>query len=340
MDKPKSSARNVNLDMVKIFACVAVVSLHTMRPEISPFCFVIYYLSGFAVPVFVMSGGYIMLNRTSVDWQYSLRKIVSVIKVVALWGGVLFAVNLTGDLLHRTVTISTFLYYPKLIVKGMIFQRGRLWHFWYFGALIILYASLPLLCRVRKHLARIWIVLIVAGGVIQVASYAVGTPVQERILQVFRLWTWFQYFILGGLLGKGELPALSGKVSCLGVKAHSMAFFLLTAVNLAFQIMAAKLLLHNLFAEYFYDSLLHAAWVMMLFTLVMKQRLSEKAVRLIRHLAPLTMGVYILHPLLMKITSHFINIKGIVYFIVILTASFVISLAITKIKYLNTLTKL
>ena len=340
MDKSKSVARNSNLDLVKLFACAAVVSLHTMRVETSLFCLVAYYLSGFAVPVFVMSGGYIMLNRGSVDWNYSIRKMTSVLKVAAIWGGILFAAQLAGDILNHTVTWQIFLYYPKLIVKGMILQKGRLWHFWYFGALMMLYASLPLLCRVRKYLFKVWIALVIIGGVIQAASYVVGTPLQAYVLQTFRLWTWFQYFILGGLLGEGGLPCVLKKLSLINVKIHALVCLLLTAVNVTFQIFAAGLLLHNLFAEYFYDSLLHMAWVTILFTLVMKLSLSERVISVIRHFAPLTMGIYILHPLLISLISHFIALTGGLDFIVILLISYAISLAISRIKYLNALIKL
>ena len=72
----------------------------------------------------------------------------------------------------------------------------------------------------------------------------------------------------------------------------------------------------------------------------MKLCLSERVISVIRHFAPLTMGIYILHPLLISLISHFIALTGGLDFIVILLISYAISLAISRIKYLNALIKL
>ena len=55
--------RNINLDMVKIIACISVIGLHTSQKDISAFNAALYYLCGFAVPVFFMSSGYILLDK-------------------------------------------------------------------------------------------------------------------------------------------------------------------------------------------------------------------------------------------------------------------------------------
>ena len=51
---PFRSDINHNLDLVKVFACIAVVGLHTLHKDISVINSTLYYLCGFAVPVFLL----------------------------------------------------------------------------------------------------------------------------------------------------------------------------------------------------------------------------------------------------------------------------------------------
>ena len=69
------SNRNVNVDMIRIVACIAVVGLHAFPKDISKTTGLIYYFFGFAVPFFFMSSGYFLLNRGKIGIQYSKKKV-------------------------------------------------------------------------------------------------------------------------------------------------------------------------------------------------------------------------------------------------------------------------
>lgn len=45
--------RNLNLDLLRIIACIAVVGLHTLQKDLSLFNCTLYYMCGFAVPAFL-----------------------------------------------------------------------------------------------------------------------------------------------------------------------------------------------------------------------------------------------------------------------------------------------
>ena len=60
---------------------------------------------------------------------------------------------------------------------------------------MILYALLPVLFRFKHILKLLWTVCLVVGFVFQIASYICGEPVQKHFIQIFRLWTWVQYFV-------------------------------------------------------------------------------------------------------------------------------------------------
>ena len=71
-------------------ACIAVVGLHTFPKDLSTVTASLYYLCGFAVPVFFMSSGYFLLNRGEVSYKYAVQKCIGIIRVVFLWNSIIF----------------------------------------------------------------------------------------------------------------------------------------------------------------------------------------------------------------------------------------------------------
>lgn len=142
--KKTNEKHNYNLDLMKIFACIAVVGLHTLQKDISLINTLFYYVCGFAVPVFFMSTGYILLNRDQINFKYSLRKIISIIRVVCLWSLLFFCIEMMVGVLKNSIAENNFiLLFFKILIGGLV-QRGRLWQFWYLGALICVYMILPI----------------------------------------------------------------------------------------------------------------------------------------------------------------------------------------------------
>ena len=99
----KMKERNLQLDILKIMACFAVVVIHVtgiitfnMRSKYS-INHTLYYLSGFAVPIFFIVNGYFQLNREKVKYTYAMKKIGNILAVVFVW-------NLIVFLLSRIVT--------------------------------------------------------------------------------------------------------------------------------------------------------------------------------------------------------------------------------------------
>lgn len=64
--------RNNNIDLIKLYACICVVALHTIPKDLSAVTTTIYYLSGVAVPLFFMSSGYFLLNRGEISIKYTI----------------------------------------------------------------------------------------------------------------------------------------------------------------------------------------------------------------------------------------------------------------------------
>ena len=320
--------RNLNLDYVKILACIAVVGLHTLQRELSLFNSSLYYLCGFAVPVFFMASGYILLKRDEVKYSYSLNKILYILRIVVLWNALILILRVLEALVKSERIIPVIISFPLTVIRTLL-QRDILWQFWYLGALIIIYALLPIFMRVfksenkEKKIFKFWIVLVCISIIFQGISLILGFPIQKKVIQTFRLWTWIQYFILGGLIsfyGDSLKKYLSAKT-------HKVLFLIVSVWILVYQNIAGRFFIHDLHAEYFYDDLFTIVWVILGFTYVMRLD-AEKiwgGVRWIQKLVPLTMGIYIIHPLFIRFSGHFIEIntipKSILFFIIIILVS-------------------
>lgn len=324
---------------MRILACIAVVGLHTLQKDLSVFNSTMYYICGFAVPVFFMASGYILLNRGRISFQYSIRKCRSVLKIVVLWAAIVFIGSMCLDLVRGTLDSNIVLSFIKLVVKSLV-QKGTLWHFWYFGALIIVYMCAPLLSKSTEMLKWIWVTCLGVGCLIQLSSYIIGTPLQSYCIQTFRLWTWIQYFALGGLCGR----LMCHPSRNISLSKHTYFLVAVTVFVVIFQNIAGRILLHNLYAEYFYDSIFIVLWVVTLFQWIMRLNLFVAVSNVIKRLSPLTMGIYIIHPLVIRVVKHFMEIDSpllsLIYFVAVLLVSGMLAGIVSRISIANKLIKL
>jgi surface polysaccharide O-acyltransferase-like enzyme len=338
-EQDRTEQRNANLDLIRILACIAVVGLHTLQKDLSVFNSTLYYICGFAVPVFFMASGYILLNRGCISFRYSIRKCCSVLRVVVLWAAIVFMGSIFIDFMRGSLDSHIVVPYVKLVVKSLL-QKGILWQFWYFGALMIVYLCVPLLSKNAEILKWIWVTCLGIGCLLQLSSYFIGTPLQSYCIQTFRLWTWIQYFILGGLCGR-VLRQPSRNIT---LRTHMYCLMAATAFVVIYQNIVGRFLLHNLYAEYFYDSIFTVLWVVILFKWIMRLNLSAELSNVIKRLSPLTMGIYIIHPLVIRVAKHYIEIDSpllsLVYFVAVLLASGMLAGIVSRIPIANKLIKL
>lgn len=279
------------------------------------------------------------MNKGRVPLKYSVRKSCTILRVIVSWSILVLIGDLCFDFSPGYFDLNLAFSFIKLVIKSLV-QKGTLWHFWYFGALIIIYFCLPLMSKAQKLLPWIWIACLVASCLIQISSYIVGTPLQSYCIQTFRFWTWFQYFILGGLLGRLNQKRLE----TFDMKRHTICLIVVTIFVAAYENILGRYVLHDLHAEYFYDSIFTVLWLVILFTWVMRQVLSLKFGEIIGHLSPLTMGIYIIHPLIIKVASYFLVVDSILlsvfYFVAILIMSTITVWIISKIPLINKLVEL
>lgn len=328
--------RNLGLDLLKILSCIGVVVLHSTKPgfnlehyNISAY---LYYLGTYAIPLFFMLNGYFLLNKKKLPYSYIFNKIGGILSIVFVWNMLIWVIK-------RDFNVN-----PLRKIIGSLVQKGYFYQFWFFGSLIIIYLTLPIVKKVLEKDYSYFVlllVLIVIGIVIEIINtFIFHKPIQQYIPQTFRLWTWFFYYILGGYLGKINIQKI--KLT----KFIMISFSIIFIISPILLFYLAKNVYHNAFAEYFYNSLIVKIVSIGLFILFVKieKNIMLKNKELIVMVSSLTMGVYIVHTyVLEKLAKYIYNdlwYNTLVILIMTLAISFFISRIIWSIKYFRVLLKI
>ena len=328
--------RNLGLDLLKIFSCIGVVILHSTMSgfnleqyNISAY---LYYLGTYAIPLFFMLNGYFLLNKKILSYGYVLNKIVGILTIVSVW-------NILVWLIRWDFNVN-----PVRKIIGSLVQKGYFYQFWFFGSLIIIYLTLPIIKKVLEKdysYSVVLLFLMVIGIVIEIINtFIIHKPIQQYVPQTFRLWTWFFYYILGGYLGKINIQEI--KLTKFIIISFSI-IFIISPILLFY---LAKNVYHNIFAEYFYDAMIVKIVSTGLFILFVKieKHIVLKNNELIVMLSSLTMGVYIVHTFILarvvKYIDTSVSYNTIIILIITLSISFFISRIIWSIKYFRVLLKI
>ncbi len=307
--------RNANLDLIKSLACISVVGLHAVSMN----NYTIYYLCDCGVPLFFMVNGYLLLSKEQMDYSYVLHKIVRIFKIVFSWN-LLIAIPV---LIFRQKLMNPF----RLVFDSLL-QKSYLWHFWFFGALIMIYLLLPMLHRLffqKKHYHRI-ACLIFMGACLCISTLSMikGYPLSMFIPQPLRLWTWLFYFLSGGLFA-----SRAKEIQRFSLRTHGMLLLAFTLINNLAEKKVGLYLIHSRLAEYFYDNLFSIVWYCLLFTFLLRLPLRASHEIWISRFSSLTMGVFILHPILLFVLNTLFTPAGTISVLLLWLGLTLISLLIS-----------
>lgn len=322
--------RNVNIDLIKCIACIAIVGLHAVGMN----NYSIYYLCGCGVPLFFMVNGYLMLSKDSIDYPYIFRKFIQIAKVVFFW--------------NLLITVPVVVFRKKLVnpislsFKSLL-QQGYLWHFWFFGALLLLYLVLPPLHRLCKKDLRIHIfLLLLCFGVclaMSLLSMKKGYPLYAYVPQTLRLWIWLFFFLLGGIM-----PVIFHKIQKLPMALHAILFLSSALINNSSLKHISLFITQSRIAEYYYDYISSIVFYFMLFTLLLRVPIKEAWQKKISFASSLTMGIFILHPIILTGVHAIHPISGqaapIAFWIILTLVSAMLTHFMSKIPLVKELVKL
>ena len=325
------SNRNVNLDLVKVLASIGVVGLHA----IGMVNYSIYYFCDFAVPLFMMVNGYLMFNKSGITPAYAFTKILSLLKIVVCWN--LLIILPVMVLRHKFVN-------PIKLCVNCLFQKGYLWHFWYFGALIIIYLALPLIHHLIKnrpilHLILV-VILVLISVTISIMSMVRGYSIQKYVPQTLRIWTWLMFFLFGGLCTTSYFDKLLN----IPLWLHSVLTAVFAFVNNIVEKKVGLYLIHERIADLFYDDITSIIWYCLLFTLLLRVPLSALVKKAATRIEPLTLGIFIIHPILLAGASSVYTPSGtlsaVIFFVLITLLSGIVSFIMRRVVIIRELIRL
>ncbi len=147
----------------------------------------LYAVSGVAIPLFFIVSGYLLANK-DITMKYILKKVWGIVRfcfiICLLWN------------LYNLCRTGTFNWdFPLCFV-----QKGRFGHFWYLGAMLIMYVVMPGVFSALKKNSVVWLsILGVICFSVFVSDYIYG--VEKRFtIQTFRIWYWLLYFSIGACI--------------------------------------------------------------------------------------------------------------------------------------------
>ncbi|HGS2617852.1 TPA: acyltransferase [Streptococcus pneumoniae] len=328
--------RNINLDLLKVLACVGVVLLHTTMGGFKEtgswnLLAYLYYLGTYSIPLFFMVNGYLLLGKREITYLYILQKVKWILITVSSWSFIVW-------LFKRDFTTN-----PIKKIVGSLIQRGYFFQFWFFGALILIYLCLPILRQFlnskRSYLYSLSLLMTI-GLIFELSNILLQMPIQTYVIQTFRLWTWFFYYLLGGYIAQFTIEEIESRFKN-WMKIVSILLLLISPIILFF---IAKTIYHNLFAEYFYDTLFVKVSTLGIFLTILMLTLNESRRESIVSLSNQTMGGFIIHTYIMKVWEKVLgfNFVGayLLFALFTLSVSFIIVGMLMKIPYFNRIVKL
>lgn len=296
--------RNVGIDFIKIIACILVITMHSLSPESSVvfnnvFRLSLYYVGTLAIPIFFMASGYFVLNKKSISYAYSFKRIKTILIVVFSW---LILYSLAVLIVkHKFVFFS--------VVEGSIFSGigdNHFYHFWFFWALIIMLLLAPVLLWVLQKQYNYFIILTIVVTVIclvQDVSLHIGYAyLMHSTQQVFRINIWLEYYLLGGLIGNVHFKKIKEFVKR-NFSIFSILDIFLYMVLIIYSLWNRRII-GWVYAEANYNNIL--VMLISVISMILFATSCPKAENVIEYIIPATMGIYILQSFVIEYLSRIV----------------------------------
>ena len=322
--------KNVSISLLKVMACLAVLALHTQQNVYLGEIYnpALYYFSRFAIPIFFLVNGYLILRKKRTA-KYLIKKGIQMILLVVIW-------SIIYGILRRNN--------PLIIFIGSIVGESGLSIFWFFWALTLVYFFAIILNKIlitkKRYIIFLTICLIVSvlfDTINNVIMLKDNFIIMKLIPQTFRVWLWLFYFYLGGYI--------SNYVNNKKINISKKKIILLVLLSIGAVI--TQYLLYFKYtkfinSEYIYGNILIIFWCVCLFNLILSLDIkSSKLSNVILYIEKNSIGIYVIHIFFVKLFDLTVHNGGWILSTIIWIGLFFVSLTISaiinKIPYLNKL---
>lgn len=290
--------RRADLDLCRVVACLAVTAIHTVMLfwDFSPaspswaFWNLLSLAVRFGVPLFFLLGGALLLGRERLDFRRHLHRILHLIVLFYVWSA-----------LCRCLDAACGRVWTDGEPLGLLILRGY-YHLWFLPALALCYCALPLLHGAMHggadNLRRGALLLFFVVLALAVLDAVPDKPEWlSALLSPWRLshFRYLIYLLLGWLLTR---RTLSGRaLTALGL-ASLAALLLMAFLNRRAALAAGEAV------DVYYGYLTPSAALGACFVFALCQRFEPRAAKhaaLLRTLSGCTLGVYLIHPILIDL---------------------------------------
>lgn len=290
--------RNQYFDFIRGIGCYLVFFAHVCILHLdfvmnSVFLHTIFNAIVYAIPIFIIISGKLMLRR-AYSYREISKKIMHFIALIAFWN-FLYAI-----VVYWQQGILTILQMTLLQMIKDVWQGSYYYQFWFLYLLMFLYSITPLLYRLYTTHKKRYLQVVMWLGLlcILVDSINLGCEIQGyacimRIPQILRMWIWLFYFMLGGCLS----DVCQRMERCMIVTKSKV---LLSVFITLFLLLIASERIDTCMPEMFYGSILVICSLCLCFTY--RQQAALQLHRSL-HIATYFIGIYILQLPLLTMTS-------------------------------------
>ena len=148
--KSESEDRIFYLDQLRALAIVGVIGIHVAPYFLNSFVGASFlFFSEFAIPIFLMLSGILLLNREYKIREFLKKRYPRIIIPFLFWGGIyiIFAI-LFQDMLFHFYSLETAM---SFIAKMFLAIKGYLPHFWYVWLILSVYLFFPIINKWIKN---------------------------------------------------------------------------------------------------------------------------------------------------------------------------------------------
>ncbi len=289
--------RRTELDLCRITACISVILIHTVSGYFSftdHFSVVMFLASALrgAVPVFFMLSGILFLKREELDLKKTVfPRALRLTALYFIWSGI----YLLGRLAVGQVGTGDDLL--SLLIRGH-------YHLWFLPAMVMCTLALPLVHSVLhgKKMEPIYPLMLVLFYPILYTTVGFCFSPDSKLFQLTRVFyreffLYVGYAVWGAWLDSRPMPK---QLRWIAPPVWLLVSVLAAAMNIHSSMY--KGYVDGVMFDYFSVTSFLQATAMLCFFLTWKDRIPPSG-RLLSALSDATLGVYLLHPMLIGIVE-------------------------------------
>lgn len=245
-----------------------------------------------AIPLFFMVSGFLMHGRL-LSVNYSIKKIKGILKFVFITTTIIITYFLINNCIRHH---NSSLYYYVSAYYLWIFQGGPMWQYWYFASMIIIYSFAPIFEKIfhSKYLS-IWLLFFIIISLVVFILNSIFDFERKYVIQSFRIWYWFMYFLLGGYIRKHQ------------DRFKFINWWYAIVMCLIYTIFQKSGIINVRGNEYYFGSIMCMIYAISVFCACINTKIEKS--KTIKTLSSLFLPVYTVHPTILIWFSHFSFIK-------------------------------